>query len=110
MRGGDGSKKGRCPSTGRGGARSLQRTTYSNKGCGQKATSQAIEKSAELAPSRWLFGPENDISGQVLGDFLQPVRLRMPRKSVSVPKIRFGNNGDEVRRGRAPIRCGLRGG
>jgi hypothetical protein len=50
MRGaGDGSKKGRSPSTGRGGDRFLQQTTYnySNKSSGQKATSQAIEKSAE---------------------------------------------------------------
>src|SRR5262249_36735694 len=49
------------PPSERGGGRSLQRTTYSNKSCGQKATSQAIEKSAELAPSQWLFGPENAI-------------------------------------------------
>src|SRR5262245_22932513 len=47
--------------SGRGGARSSQRTTYSNKGCGQKAISQAIEKSAELALPWWLFGPENAI-------------------------------------------------
>jgi hypothetical protein len=53
------------PNPDRGCARSSQRTTYSNKGCGQKATSQAIEKSAELALPWWLFGPENAI-------FLQP--------------------------------------
>ena len=29
---------------------------------------------------------------------------------LSVPKIRFCNNGDEVRRGPAPMRCGLRAG
>jgi hypothetical protein len=31
-------------------------------------------------------------------------------RAVSVPKIRFYNNGDEVRRGPAPMRCGRRAG
>jgi len=55
----------------------------------KKPTSQAIEKSAELAPFRWLFGPENAISAKVLGDFLRPVRPRCPEnpptKSTTLP-------------------------
>jgi hypothetical protein len=31
-------------------------------------------------------------------------------RSLSIPKIRFYNNGDEVRREPAPMRCGLRAG
>jgi hypothetical protein len=36
----------------------------SNKSSDQKATSQAIEKSAELCAFWWLFGPENAISAE----------------------------------------------
>ena len=52
-------------------------------------------------------------------DFALPARLRpsllygikaVPTRNLSVPKIRFYNNGDEVRRGPAPMRCGLRAG